>query len=128
MATRPMTPPAIEMAEDEMELEDDMLALEDETPQGYRIVIEVGGAGDIRVGTEPLDIERIPMDDPTSMPDRANPASMMKPVSTIREALTEALDMYRAQGDMSGMTAADEAFDDGFGGDAENKRNGLEFR
>lgn len=130
MATRlPGAAPAA-IADDGMGMEDDFgdsEMLDDDTAvDGYRIIIEVSGAGDLRVGTEPMPMERLPEDDPTADMDRIDPMSGMKPVGTIREALTEALDVYRARGDLTGAELENEAFDSGFG--AEMKRNGLERR
>lgn len=132
MATARTMPPAGPAArtDDAMPIdmmEDQMDPMEEMEPEGYRIVIEVSGRNDLRVGVEPLEIERIPEGDPTALPDLAAPLSNLKPVGTIREALTEALDIYRSQGDMEAMSLGDEAFDEGFG-DVEEKRNGMEYR
>lgn len=124
MATRP----EVDFADSELDDDEMQPEIVEVAPVGYRIIIEVGADGQIAVGTEDMEVADVELPDGDDLPVGMAQMSSLRPVNSIREAMEEALSIYRAQGDETGLAAADEAFDSGFGGDAENKRNGLEYR
>ncbi len=77
--------------------------------RGYRIYLDVPTSGDIRVGTTWLP-------DPEMANTEGDPDPDAQPVASIKEALTLALDLYRAKGDAGAMESSDEAFTAGFSG------------
>lgn len=92
--------------------------MEAEAPAGYEICIRVGGDGKLSVGVESGQAEATeaaPGMEPgaTPMPEEAGGQYM--PVESIKEALTMALDIYRADGQMPGDGGmADAEFDAGY--------------
>lgn len=100
MATAPMNP------EMEEPLQPEVAELEE---TGFEIIIKVDGQGQISVGVEregEAEVEGEAMG--------LEAETQFTPASSIREAMQIALDAYRAQGDMSASTVADDSFNAGF--------------
>lgn len=92
--------------------------MEAEAPAGYEICIRVGGDGKLSVGVESGQAEAAeaaPGMQPgaASMPEESG--GQYQPAESIKEALTMALDIYRADGKLPGDGDQDSAeFDAGF--------------
>lgn len=90
-------------------------------PSGYVILLHVAGDGSISVGVESEAEEAQEGETPGDGSEAAEQASgdnddQMKPCANIKEALTEALAIYKADGQMPDDTSADEAFQQGLSG------------
>ena len=73
--------------------------------RGFRVYIDVTAGGELTVGVENL---------PEPMGDGMEADPDSQPVENIKEALTLALDLYRARGDTGAMMSSDESFASGF--------------
>jgi hypothetical protein len=89
-------------------------AMEAAEPQstGYRICIDVGADNSLSVGVENEAAEMAPGADPMAA-EQAESAGM-KPAANIKEALTQALAIFKANGKVSDEQSADAEFDSGY--------------
>lgn len=85
---------------------------------GYKIIIAVDGQGKISVGVENEAAPAAPAD-ATGAPVEDEVAEMgaMKPARDIKDALTQALEIFKNDGE-SAQSSADADFQSGFGGPA----------
>lgn len=81
--------------------------------QGYTICLHVGPGGELSVGLDDDDSENEATEDPNADPAGGESAegSNMRPAKDIKDALTQILAIYKADGQAS----ADAQFDAGFG-------------
>jgi len=86
---------------------------------GYKIIIAVDGQGKISVGTESESAPAPAMGpDGTPVPeDEGAEMGAMKPARDIKDALTQALEIFKNDGEAV-QSSADADFQSGFGGPA----------